>query len=448
MTASTPRRVPARAVAALFLERQHLDRPRGRRLSAARLTRFVADVGGIQLDTINVVERAHLLTLWSRFDVFDRRAFERLAYERRVLYEYWAHAACLVPIGHVPMWRHVMDGLRWTSRAHTWGRWAKKHLPVLAEVEDAIRARGPLASADFEDPSRRRRGGWWDRKPATHALDYLWMSGRTAVHSRVHFHKRYDLLERVVANGLGDGVPDAPAFWRWHLQRSLHAMGAATLADLKMYLSFPRGHEERRSALRDAVREGDVVELAVETPGRPVPWFVHASDLPRLARAARGPIPSRGTALLSPFDSFLWHRDRVRRLFGYDYTIEVYVPEAKRRHGYYSLPILHDGHVIGRLDPKTHRDERRLELKAVHFEPWFATGKASPGAFAERVERDAALRGTAEAIASLARFVRAETVTLARVSPSSLAAPLRRALAAVSPGATPAAPARAEATTR
>src|SRR5437899_3273114 len=147
---TTPRKIPARAATALFLERQHLDRPRGRRLDAANLTRFVEDAGGIQLDTINVVERAHHLTLWSRFGVYDRRTFDRLGYERRLLFEYWAHAACLVPIAHVPMWRHVMQSLRWTSRARHWGRWTAKHRPLLREVEAAIGERGPLASADFE----------------------------------------------------------------------------------------------------------------------------------------------------------------------------------------------------------------------------------------------------------------------------------------------------------
>jgi hypothetical protein len=121
----------------------------------------------------------------------------------------------------------------------------------------------------------------------------------------------------------------------------------------------------------------------------------------------------------------------VRRLFGYDYTIEVYVPAPQRRHGYYSLPILHDGRIIGRLDPKTHRDERRLEVKAVHFEPWFARGAPEPGGIGGRIERDGALEGLSRALASLAGFVGAETISLARVTPAGLAAPLERRLRSV-----------------
>jgi hypothetical protein len=435
MTVSAPSKIPAHAVTALFLERQHLDRPRGRRLNATNLTRFAEDTGGIQLDTINVVERAHHLTLWSRFDGYEKRALDRLGYQRRLLYEYWAHAACLVPIAHVPMWRHIMQSLRWSSRSAYWHSWIQKNRRVLTEVEAAIRDRGPLASVDFKDPARGRRGGWWNRKPATHALDYLWVSGRTAVHSRVNFQKRFDLLERVVPNGFDHHPsPGEDGFWRWHLRRSLHAMGAATRTDLVMYLSFPRGPAQRRTALGEALREGEVVELRVETSGKPTPWYALAEDVAALERAAARRVPSRGTALLSPFDSLLWHRDRVRKLFGYDYTIEVYVPPPKRRHGYYSLPIFHDGHIVGRLDPKTHRDQCRLELKSVHFEPWFAAGRTPPGPLTARIDRPAAIAGLAEAIASLARFVGAETVSLGRGYPASAAPPLRRALRAVSPG--------------
>jgi uncharacterized protein YcaQ len=426
--------LPLRAVAALFLERQHLDRPRGRRLTAASLARFAEDACGIQLDTINVVERAHLLTLWSRFGPYDRRSLERLLYRRRVLFEYWAHAACLVPVSHFGPWRRVMLDYAHRPRYRLWSEWARRNQPMLGAVEDAIRESGPLANADFEH--RRPRGdrtGWWSRKPAAYALDYLWMTGRTAVHSRVHFQKRFDLIERVLPGPLREEPPTMEAFRRWHLRRSLHAMGAATESDLRMYLTFP-GIERtgREQAFRALLEAGEVMEIAVEAADRPARpparWFALAEDLAALGRAARRRTPSPGTTLLSPFDSLLWHRDRVRRLFGYDYTIEVYTPAPKRRHGYYSLPILHDGQLIGRLDPKTRREERRLEIKSVHFEPWFANGGRPPAAAWGVVPRDPALRGLAEALRSLARFVGADDLTLGRVSPAHLAAPLRRAL--------------------
>jgi hypothetical protein len=167
--------------------------------------------------------------------------------------------------------------------------------------------------------------------------------------------------------------------------------------------------------------------VAVEVEGERGRWLALAEDLAPLAAAGRKRRPSAGTTLLSPFDSFLWHRERVRRLFGYGYRLEVYTPGHARSHGYYSLPILHDGQLVGRLDPKTHRAERRLEVKAVHFEPWFARGEAPPAASWGAVDRDAALAGTGEALRSLAAFVGADDVTIGRVAPAALGPALRRA---------------------
>ncbi|HYM82375.1 MAG TPA: crosslink repair DNA glycosylase YcaQ family protein [Candidatus Limnocylindria bacterium] len=418
--------MPLRAVAALFLERQHLMRPRAHRLAATRLVQFVESVGGLQLDSINVVERAHYLTVWSRFGPYERGALDRIVYRRRLLFEYWAHAACLISAGHFASWRRVM--LNYSLRNRSWGKWLKKNRSVVAAVEAAMQANGPMGSADFE---HRRKpgaaGGWWNWKPATHALDYLWMSGRTLVHSRSHFHKRFDLAERVMPEALVSEPLDPEAFRRWHIRRSLHAMGAATDLDLRMYLTFPRMQPgERRHALRAMIDAGEVVEITVD--GSRGPWWALAEDVPALAAATRRRQPARGTTLLSPFDSFLWHRDRTRRLFGFDYKIQVYTPGPKRQHGYYLLPILHDGQLIGRLDPKTHRAERRLEVKSVHFETWFARGDSPPAAAWGRIDVDAALTGLAEALHSLARFVGAERVTLGQVVPARFGPPLRRAL--------------------
>jgi uncharacterized protein len=414
------------AVAALFIARQHLARPRTRRLTARSLLAFVEDVGGLQLDSINVVERGHHLTLWSRFGPYERATLERIAYRRRMLFEYWAHAACLVPASHFPAWRRVMTDYSVRSRA--WGGWLQKNRAVLRAVEEAITANGPMSSADFE---HRRApgaaGGWWNWKPAAHALDYLWMSGRTQVHSRKHFQKRFDLAERMMPEAVGQAALTPAEFRRWHLRQSLHALGAASESDLRMYLTYPRTEaSDRRQALRAALRSGEIVE--VEVKGARSRWLALAEDLPALAAAGRRRRPATGTTLLSPFDSFLWHRERTRQLFGYDYRLEVYTPGPKRVHGYYSLPIFHDGQLIGRLDPKTHRALKRLEVKAVHFEPWFAKGEAPPAASWGPVDRDAALAGIGDALRSLAAFVGAEDVTVGRIGPTALGPALKRAV--------------------
>jgi len=389
--------VSVEAAARLFLSRQHLDRPRTRTLNEEALTRFVADSGGLQLDSINVVERAHRLTLWSRFGPYDVGELDRLIYERRALVEYWAHAACLVAAADLAGWGRAMADYR--SRDTGWSVWLKENPRVIKRVEDEIRRRGPLSSSDFERPAAQgKSAGWWDWKPAHHALHSLWMSGRLAVHSRRHFRKSYDLAERT-------RLPVAPVsraeFPLWHLRKTLHALGAAADLDLSRYLTFPRfAPAERKRALASLLKSGEAVELKVAgLPGR---WYALAEDLPAL----EAPPACSGTTLLSPFDSLLWHRGRAKALFGFDYKIEVYVPAPKRVYGYYVLPILHDGRLIGRLDPKHHRAEKRLEARAVHFD-------APPS--------DAALAGTADALRSLARFLGAETVTAPR-------GPLRDAL--------------------
>jgi hypothetical protein len=252
------------------------------------------------------------------------------------------------------------------------------------------------------------------------------MTGALTVHSRQHFHKRYDLLERAIPDAAGCAPVSAEEFQRWHLERSLHAMGAATEQDLVGYLTFPRfGPGGRRTPLRVMLERGEVREIEVEgSPGR---WLALARDLPALARAGRGPARARGTTLLSPFDSLLWFRGRVARLFGFDYRIEVYTPGPERVHGYYTLPILHHGHLVGRVDAKAHRLERRLEVRHVHVEPWL-TGAGTPPRGGERVDLDEALAGVAEALTSLTTFVGADELRLRRVTPHRLRASLARAL--------------------
>jgi hypothetical protein len=423
--------VPLRAVTALFLARQHLARPRAYALSPQRLGRFVEDVGGLQIDSINVLDRAHYLTVWSRFGPYQRSRLDRLVYRRRLLFEYWAHAACLVPTSTLPWWRRAMLDYR---VPHTgWSRWLRKNARVLSLVQEAIQSNGPMGNADFD--GRRPaggRGGWWDWKPVQHALHYLWMTGALTVDSRRHFQKRFDLLERAMPGVRTIEAVSSAEFQRWHLERSLHAMGAATETDLNRYLTFPRlAPAARRAALAGMRDRGEVVEIEVEGTGGL--WLVLARDLPALERAGRRSGPSRGTTLLSPFDSMLWHRDRVARLFGFEYRIEVYTPGPQRVHGYYTLPILHDGHLIGRIDAKAHRVERRLAVPSVHFEPWFSDGGTPPAGWGG-LDRQEGLAGLAEALGSLARFVGAAEVTLGRVIPRRLRAPLHRLLPGVATG--------------
>lgn len=422
----TPRSFPIRAVARLFLERQQLDRPRGRRLTGPSLVQLARQVGGIQLDSINVLDRAHHLTLWSRFGNFDRQHLDRLVYQKRLLFEYWAHAACLVATDDFPAWRRAM--VDYSPRDKAWGKWLKTHRPTLRLVEAQVRDKGPIGTSEFQ---RRKAagGGWWNWKPAAHALDYLWMSGVIGTHSRRHFQKRFDLTDRLFPGSVTQPCLSREAFWDWHVERSLQALGAATDADLAMYLTFPRRPaSERKGQLRRALESAALSAIRVDH--RKEPWYVATSDLPQLEQAADHLTPPTGTTFLCPFDSFLWHRSRVNALFGFDYRIEVYVPAPNRRFGYYVLPLWHDGRLIGRADLKTHRQDKRLELRALHFEPWFGSRQPPPLSEWGPIDADNALAGTATALRSLAAFVGAEQVSLGKIVTRTWRTPLARALKA------------------
>jgi uncharacterized protein YcaQ len=419
-------KVSRRAVAALFLERQWLDRPRGRRLTAKTLPEFVSRTCGLQIDSVNVLDRAHHVTLWSRFGPYDRRRLERLTYRKRLLFEYLTHVACFVATRDLPLHRAIMDDT--PQRRDGWYKdWHRKNAELVRAVEQAVAERGPIGNADFERPKHMGKGGgWWTWKPATHALDFLWKAGRIGVHSRVHFHKRYASWDRLMP-GTNGAAMSLELAMRERLLRSLAAMGAASVDDLRMYWTWPQWKMPgQRAALRQLVTEGVVTELAVE--GERSPWFARTEDLPALARAHRRRTPSRGTTLLSPFDSFLWHRERVHRLWGFFYRIEIYVPGHMRRHGYYSLPLFHDGHLLGRVDLKTDRAKRALQAKHVHLEPWFAAGKPAPGVHWGTLDRDQVFAGLGDALRSLATHVGVERVELSRVSPAKLRAPVAKAV--------------------
>ncbi len=431
---ATPSVLPSvsrRAAAALFLERQWLDRPRGRRLTERTLGDFVSQTCGLQVDSVNVIDRAHHITLWSRFGEYDRDRLERLTYKRRVLFEYLTHVACFVATRDLPLFRGIMAD---TPRRfdHHYPGWRKKHRDIIEFVLAAMTERGPLGNADFERPKSMGKGaGWWSWKPATHALDYLWKTGAIGIHSREHFHKRFDTMERVLPIPPGSAGSPTLTFeqaMRERMLRSLAAMGAASRDDLSRYWTWPRWPAPQQTAmLRRLVDEGAVREVRLE--GQRAPWYARAEDIAALETAHRRRSPSTGTTLLAPFDSFLWHRERTHRLWGYFYRIEIYVPGHQREHGYYSLPLLHDGHLVGRVDLKTHREQGVLEAKHLHLESWFASGEPAPGAGWGRLDRDAAFAGLADALHSLARHVGVRQVKLARVTPARLKPAVARALA-------------------
>jgi uncharacterized protein len=322
------------------------------------IRRLFDRVGLIQIDSVNVLSRAHYLPGFARLGPYGREALDRAAhYTPRRLFEYWGHEASLIDVELQPL-------LRWRmARAHdeAWGgmrRVAKERPELLQEVLDQVRERGPLAARDLDGQRPRKSGPWWDWSESKKAIELLFWSGEVTSARRQNFQRLYDLPERV----LPQAVLDAPTPSEEDAQRSLvaiaaRALGVAALPELRDYFRLPADAMRRR--IDELVETGEL--LPVEVEGWGVPGYLHAD--------ARIPRSVDARALLGPFDNLLWERARVERLFGFRFKLEIYVPQPKRVYGYYVLPFLLGDRLVARVDLKADRQAGRLLAHAVHLEP-------------------------------------------------------------------------------
>lgn len=329
--------------------------------TAGQLGRNIARLNLHQIDSVNVLSRAHYLPAFSRLGAYDRALLDRAAWgpkRQRRLFEYWAHEASLLPLALHPL-------LRWRMAAADRGERGWTGLKAFAHERRAeaeailarIRAEGPMAASDFEHG--RSRSGWWEWGHTKQALEWLFWAGHiTTATRRGSFERVYDLSERVIpADILALQTPEPAEAHRRLIELSARAHGAATAGDLRDY--FRLKPEEAKAAIETLVEEGTL--LPVTVAGWRQPAFVHAE--------ARRPRRARGQALLAPFDPLIWERARTERLFAFHYRIEIYTPAEKRRHGYYVLPFLMDEALVARVDLKSDRQAGRLIARSVHLEP-------------------------------------------------------------------------------
>jgi hypothetical protein len=275
-------------------------------------------------------------------------------------------------------------------------------------VVDRIRAEGPLAASAFREPDGPRRGSWWDWAPAKHVLEDLFDQGTLLVHDRVNFERRYDLAERILPPGVNTTEPTAAEAALELTLLGAGALGVGTAADLADYHRLRPA--EAKAALAEAVAAGLLQEVAVAGWTRPA-YLLPGTRVPR--RVAHPPV------LLSPFDSLIWSRERTERLFGFRYRLEVYVPAARRVHGYYTMPVLATGRLVARVDPKHDRQAGRLLLRNLLLEP--------------AVDPAEAVAATAAAANRLAAHLGADGVETGDAMPAALAKELRVALGANGP---------------
>jgi uncharacterized protein len=364
----------------------------------------------LQIDTIHVVARSPYLVLHSRLGDYPREWLEKTLASGAV-FETWAHEACFAPVDDL----HLHRAYNRDTRRH-WGlakgeSTAAAQRPHLNKLLDHIRANGAVKSSDFERPEGKG-GAWWGWKDEKRWLEALFALGELMIARRENFHRVYDLSERVAPQLLKPvSEPGAQAMHEQLIEKAVIALGITQARWVNDYFrTKPRLKDADLDALVEA---GTLLRVAVE--GWDAPGYVHASQAALLKKAATGKLQATHTALLSPFDPVVWDRERGSTFFDFDYRLECYTPEAKRVYGYFVLPILCRGELIGRLDAKAHRAEGVFEVRALYSQPGVVWSDAHIADVAQAIQRSADWHGTPQ-------------VRIARTQPATLAVALRRAL--------------------
>lgn len=346
----------------IALRAQGLAGARGRTLAGKKeMLRAIDRLGVLQIDSVNVVSRAHYMPLFSRLGAYPRAELDALALgKRRRLFEYWGHEASLMPVETQPLLRWRMEDARdgrgvWRGVA----AFLREQPALVARALDEISDRGPLSASELELATERSQASWWGWSEAKRAFECLFWTGRvTAAGRRATFERVYDLPERVLpARIASSATPDRAEAQRALLRIAADAMGVATAGDLRDYFRF--GATDTKLRLAEMVENKELIEAKVS--GWNEPAF--------LAPAARKPRAVERAALLSPFDNLIWFRRRTERLFGVKVRLEIYTPAHKRTHGYYVFPFLQGDRITARVDLKADRKAGLLLVQAAHREP-------------------------------------------------------------------------------
>ncbi|WNV74403.1 winged helix-turn-helix domain-containing protein [Geodermatophilus sp. DSM 44513] len=351
-------RLPAALARRIALAAQGLADPRpAGAVDTRALRRLAARLAVLQIDSVNVLSRAHYLPAFSRLGPYPREALDDLAGRRRELFEYWAHEASLLPV-------RLHPHLRWRMAAaeeHAWGSMVgiQRDRPgYVSEVLDRVRATGPLKASDLAEPRPDRPGSMWNWHAGKVALEWLFYTGVVTTRGRTAgFERVYDLTERVLpAAVLQAPTPEPADAVRELVRTAARALGVATERDLRDY--FRLRPAAARAAIAELADAGELLPVEVAGWGAPA-WLDPAARRPRRAGAR---------ALLSPFDSLVWERPRVERLFGFRYRLEIYTPAARRVHGYYVLPFLLGDRLVARVDLKADRQAGVLRVQSAFAE--------------------------------------------------------------------------------
>lgn len=365
---------PLSALRALALHTQKLDTPNGAEPPPSPDSVFetVDQLGAVQIDTLQMVARAHYVTLWSRHGAYDPSSFDALAStpEQRKVFEGWYHAACFLPVHEyryqMPRQRDLREG-----DGHQWFRnWLENpgNRELVEGVMARIREEGTVRTSHFE--SDGKRGTWWDWKPAKMALEHMYAFGDLMIAGRHNFQRIYDLTERVLPPWVDISEPTSEERDRFWVERGAKALGISLPRNPADYTWMGMG--KARAIIKDAIKAGALVEVQGETLGGVKTLVIHRDNLDLLEKAAAGEISPRRTTFLNPFDNLWWAQGRDEAFWGFRQRLEAYTPAPRRIYGYFCLPILHKDRLVGRFDPKLERKTGLLRLKAIYLEPGIA----------------------------------------------------------------------------
>jgi len=313
---------------------------------------IIEHLGYVQIDTISVVERAHHHVFWSRCSRYKPSDLAALVESRKV-FEYWSHAASYLPMNQ---YRFTLPMKRDFKNSQS--SWFPRDEKLMSAVLQRIKTEGPLRSKDF-DSTKKGNSGWWDWKPAKKALERLFMEGQLEITRREGFQKVYDLPQRVIPAHIDTRMPTQHEFVDFIIKRTLRHHGLAT-ADEIAYLKNKDNKDKVKLRLKQMLEEGEVTAVAVK--GIEADYFALTKSLSSEVKS------TTKIHLLSPFDNLVIQRKKLSTLFDYNYQIECYVPAAKRKYGYFSLPIFQGHQAIARADCKADRKNKRLLLHSLHYE--------------------------------------------------------------------------------
>ncbi|MFL9982158.1 winged helix-turn-helix domain-containing protein [Paraburkholderia sediminicola] len=380
--------LPLSAARTLHLAAQGLLTPSRRKAVKADVLDAIRRMAQLQIDTIHVVARSPYLVLFSRLGAYPQQWLDEHLAEGK-LFEYWSHEACFVPTEDYGLLRHRMldpSDMGWKYAAE----WHKKYRKDIEKLLAHIRETGPVRSADFAREAGTGNG-WWDWKPEKRHLEVLFAIGQLMVAERRNFHRVYDLTERVLPDW--DDARDLPpreTVTEEALRRTCRALGVVRADWVADYYRLPR--RPYRDELHALADRGELIPVQVE--GWKQDTFVHHEFAPMIDDAASGKLASTVTTVLSPFDPVVWDRKRAAALFDFDYAIECYTPAAKRKYGYFVLPLLSRGRLVGRVDAKAHRGTGVFELKSLHIEPGVRLSARLAGDLRRALQRCADWHGT------------------------------------------------------